>query len=165
MNKQLTKRIWIEEASIHYQTGVVGWSLPIDSVEIFGEYTDPNGPYVDDYFFVFVTRPEHLWRQASFYADERDKFLTAFGEIREARMTCGLTSSTDYDSRVIWPPELEGTKLFEFVPVKSNGTWKRLKQSLVPEYHFAFTDPVRDYLVALENKSVEELVGTSHTKR
>jgi hypothetical protein len=154
MSKETTKRIWIADRIIHYQDRDFRWALPIDSIEVFGEYTDPNGPFVDDYFFVFVYRPEHRWNEASFYAAERDEFLNDFAEILEAKLTCGLVSSTDYNSRVIWPPELEGSKLFEFVPVESNGVWQRLKHRVIPEYYFAFTDAVGGFLQALEKQPI-----------
>lgn len=155
MTKETTKRIWIEDSVINYQVGDnVHWTLPIDDLELLGEYTDPNGPYVDDYFFVFITRPEHRWNEASFYADVRDEFLNELGKILGSTLTCGLVSSTDYNSRVMWPPDIEDMQLFEFVPVEAEGDWEKLKRKLIPEYYFAFTNPVRDYLKAHENNGV-----------
>jgi hypothetical protein len=147
VKQETTKRIWLEGDSINYQIGgTLCWTLPIGDLEVLGEYTDPNGPYVDDYFFVFVVRPKHLWNESSFYATGRDEFLQELGKVLGSEPTCGLVSSTDYRSRVMWPPEIAGIQLFDFVPVESKGIWERLKRKLMPEYEFVFTRAVADYL-------------------
>lgn len=152
MGKQeIEQRIWLKEDIIHYQvTANLGWTLPLSELEIVGEYTDPNGPYVDDYFFVFVTRPNHKWNEASFYAEGRDEFLQKLGLMLGAEIHCDLADSVDYKSRVMWPKELEDKPLFDFVPVESSGLLERIKHKLIPEYYFAFTEIVQDYLKACE---------------
>jgi hypothetical protein len=145
--KPVKQRIWIEGDSLRYEVGVgIGWTQPISGIEIVGEYTDPNGPYVDDYFFVFVIGPDHRFWEASFYADGRDKMLDHLGEKLGAQLSCGLAHSTDYDSRVLWPRSLEDKKLFEFVPVKADSLWTRLKYKLIPEYYYKFTSEVSECL-------------------
>jgi len=55
------------------------WKLPMSAIRLIGEYTNSDGPYLDDYFFVFVLA-DGTWRQASFYAEGRDGFLSALGK-------------------------------------------------------------------------------------
>ena len=154
MAGETTKRIWIEDSTITYQIGdTVCWTLPLAELEIFGEYTDPNGPYVDDYFFVFIIRSHH-WNEASFYATGSEEFLKELGNLLGTNLTCGLVSSTDYYSRVIWPPKLEDLQLFEFVPVESKGAGEKLKHKFISEYYFVFTKVVKEYLNGLESNGV-----------
>ena len=142
-----SKRIWLEHETIYYQvTSGAGWSLPISELELLGEYTDPNGPYVDDYFLVFVTRPEHSWYEASFYAEGLDELLKHLGQALGFEPPYGLVNSTDYNSDVIWPPEVKGQTLFKFVPVESPGLLARIRHKLIPEYYFVFTDSVKAHL-------------------
>jgi hypothetical protein len=147
MSKKPTKRIWIEGGIINYLWGEDHqWALPLTELEIVGEYTDPNGPYVDDYFFVFIARPEHYWYEASFYCDGSDQFLKELGQQLGAQISCGLVNSTDYNSRVMWPPEIEGMQLLELMAVESRGAWEKMKHKLVPEYNYALTETVKDFL-------------------
>jgi hypothetical protein len=155
MGKDNSKRIWIEGSLINYQwRNSSRWTLPIAELEVVGEYTDPNGPYVDDFFLVFIARPEHLWYEASFYADGTDEFLKELGRQLGAEIACGLLNSTDYNSRVMWPPEVEGIELFEFVPVESHGMCEKLKHRLIPEYNFALTSKIKGFLKAGEKNGV-----------
>lgn len=119
------------------------WSLSIRDIKVIGEYTDRNGPYIDDYFFVFVLA-DGTWRQASFYAEDRELFLRALSEKLEYKLECGLCNSTDYKSRVLWPESLKGQNLFTFAraPLTGNFISKTL-QKMNPSYLFEFTEPVR----------------------
>src|SRR5262245_9714586 len=100
---EITKHIRIEDRTITYQVGgTVCWSLPLADLELLGEYTDPNGPFVDDYFFVFIRRPQHHWNEASFYASGRDELLDELAVLLGAKLDCGLVNSTEYNSRVMW---------------------------------------------------------------
>ncbi|MDH3975672.1 MAG: hypothetical protein OEV42_15445 [Deltaproteobacteria bacterium] len=147
MGKEREKHIWIEDGIINYQVGDKSkWSVPLANLEVVGEFTNPNGPLVDDYFLVFVTRPEHHWNAASFYASERDEFLTCLGEILGNKLTCSLANSTVYNSRVMWPSEIEGKQLFNLVPTEAKGFWKKIKHRLIPNCDLILAAEIRDFL-------------------
>jgi hypothetical protein len=103
---------------------------------------------VDDYFFVFVTHKTkpNGWHEASVYADGGDDFLRQLSQTLGFDVHCGLVNSTDYKSRVMWPQEIAGETLFDFVPVESN-TWReKIRHKLIPEYFFVYTDVVKNHL-------------------
>lgn len=122
------------------------WSLPISQIKIIGEYTNSNGPYVDDYFFVFVLA-DGSWRQASFYAEGRESFLTELSSKLGYKLECGLCNSTSLKSRIMWPEELNGEILFTFAcaPDPKNFFAKFLHK-LSPTFLFEFSEPVRKAL-------------------
>ena len=123
------------------------WSLPIRDIKILGEYTNSDGPHLDDYFFVFVLA-DGSWRQASFYAEGRDDFLTVLSGKLKTKLECGLCHSTDLNSRVLWPEQLIGSKLFTFARAPLTGnSLSRLLQKMSPSFLFEFTDPVRKALI------------------
>ena len=135
-------RIGIEEGTIHYELPNGGWQLPVSEIRVVGEHTDDHGPYVDDYFFVFLT-DSHLY-EASFYAAGRDKFLCELEELLGARISCGLVNSTDFQSRVMWPTDIEGQPFYKFVPApKPEGFLAGLKHRLIPEVAYYFSDDVK----------------------
>src|SRR5207248_3557514 len=93
---------------------------------LIGEYTNSDGPYLDDYFFVFLTAPEGGWHQASFYAKGRDEALTALSKSIGAPLQCGLCNCTEYKTRIMWPTQLEDQELMEVLPLKKQGPWQKL---------------------------------------
>lgn len=107
------------------------WTIRVQDLRIFGEATNQDGPFADHYFFCFATGPE-AWYEASFYAAGRDRFLTALGARLGVTFRLGLTSSTDFASRVLWPLELAGQPMFKYEDEPSKtmlGRLLGLKQS------------------------------------
>jgi hypothetical protein len=46
----------------------------------------------------------------------------------------------------MWPPEIEEIQLLELMAVESRGAWEKMKHKLVPEYNYALTETVKDFL-------------------
>ena len=108
-------RVWLEGDEIHCESYICGdWSLPLSAIRVIGEYTNQNGPGVDDYFFAFVISLNEMWREASFYAEGRESFLAELRTRLGCECSCLLYASTDFRSRVWWPAELAGKEMFEF---------------------------------------------------
>ena len=62
MTETIPTRIWIEHNAIHYSSTPTGsWTLPVADLVVFGEYTNQNGPFLDDYYFVFVVDSQHAY--------------------------------------------------------------------------------------------------------
>ena len=152
-NENPSGRIWIEEGVIRYESPNGGWQLLVSELKVMGEHTDNHGPYVDDYFFVFLT-VSHFY-EASFYAEGRDKFLSELSDSLGAQISCGLSDSTDFQSRVMWPPDIEGPPFYDFVPMpKPKGVWAGLKHRLLPELTYHFTDIVKRKLKADSDRCI-----------
>jgi hypothetical protein len=118
-------RILFDGDVIRYQWKTDGgWNLPLSEVRIIGESTNQNGPIADDYFFCFATGSER-WLEASFYADGHDEFLHALEERLGSELTLDLYGSTDFASRVLWPPSLAGQPMFRFYTIPRPGVLGR----------------------------------------
>lgn len=91
------------------------WQIPLREIIAFGEYTTDNGPYIDDWFMVFVTR-DFNWVEASNYCAGREEVRDALAKHWRVESLYGdLVFSTDFSSRVIWPTRIAGKPLFDFV--------------------------------------------------
>jgi hypothetical protein len=122
--KELVKRLRLEGRVVHYEVvGGFGWSTSVDKLVLLGEYTTPPEPHFEDHFFAFIIRPDYTWNEASYYSKESDKFLAALGQLLGAQLSCGLDKKKDYGSRIMWPPEIEGERLFDFAQAGLGGFW------------------------------------------
>jgi hypothetical protein len=109
------------------------WRLPLSKVRAIGEYTTANGPFVDDYFLVFVADQCDCWYEASYYAQGNDAFRVSLGKLLGDEIRFGLNNSTDWKHRVLWPKKLEGTDLFNVIPeTKAKNLAGKLKQKVFP---------------------------------
>lgn len=118
------------------------WRVSVDEIRLVGEYTNDHGPFVDDYFFVFLTKDRYF--EASFYADGREAMLAELGRRLQHELCTGLWHSTNLASRVLWPAHLEGHPVYDLVPeARAESVWARLRQWILPRVHMYFTDEVR----------------------
>jgi hypothetical protein len=117
-------RIWLEDGAIHYHSQNYGsWKLPIAEIRVIGEYTNQNGPFLDDWFIAFVLAPNG-WYEASMYAEGNDEFRASLAnELGEDALVGRLYSSTDFASRIIWPRSLHGEPFLRFTTLP--GSWWR----------------------------------------
>lgn len=140
--------VWIQGDAIHYATrDTEVWKLPIAEVRVIGEYTTPNGPYIDDYFFVFLSAD--YWYEASFYSEGGLELLPKLsGDLKE-ELTCGLQNSTNWKSRVIWPPDIKEEPLFDIVPAEMpTKLWDKIKYKMVSPVEFHLTRKVKEKMKA-----------------
>jgi len=112
---------------IQYTSATYGdWSVEVDDVRIIGEATNQDGPFADDYFLCFAIGPGS-WYEASFYATGRDPLLADLGKQFGVELQLRLMGSTDFNSRILWPIELEGSPMFEYRDVRPSGVIESLK--------------------------------------
>ena len=136
-------RVWIQEDTIHYAIrDSQAWELPIAELRVMGEYTMPNGPY-DDYFFVFLS--DNNWYEASFYCQGGLELLPKLGDELKEGLACGLQNSTNWRSRVIWPPDIKEEPLFDIVPAAMPAKlWDKIKYKMVSPVEFHLTSKVKE---------------------
>src|SRR5262245_501310 len=111
-------RIWLDNGVIHYEapSGEL-WSLSASELKVVGEYTTDNGPFVDDYYLVFITSAEEGWYELSMYANGITEFLVQLAELLDgADLTSQLANSAVFASRILWPLSSRGKQLFAFTP-------------------------------------------------
>jgi hypothetical protein len=104
-------RLWIDGAFLQCEVdGQPGWRIGLSELACVGEYTTAHGPWADDYFVVFATK-NGLYYEAAVYSGV-EKVLEALSAALGSALKLGLIQSTEFSSRVAWPPELEGRPLF-----------------------------------------------------
>lgn len=129
---------------IRYRSSTYGdWDLLVSDIRIVAEATNQNGPYTDDYFFCFATGPG-MWLEASFYAAGRDKFIADLSAKLSCRLELSLQFSTDFASKILWPPNLIGKPMFKFTDVPGKTWLKRLFRTW--ENQQTYSDEVAEFL-------------------
>ena len=110
-----------DTANIDYRDagGNLIWQIPVHTVVLVAEYTNPYGPQADDYFliFVFVKQGQCYFRTATFYAAGAEESLQVLSALWHEPLRFGLCDSTDWKSRVIWPEKLVDQEYFAFTEI------------------------------------------------
>ena len=101
--------------------------IAIDDLKLVGEYTTADGPFVDDWFIVFITS-EKVWNQISEYTPGMSAVLQELGTYLEANMVGWLASSTSWKTNIIWPIQVEGQEMWDVISDKPVTMMARLKQ-------------------------------------
>lgn len=124
MNRQIKK--YNSSGVVRIQGDKIFWDrdnnniLEIDIKDIFiiGEYTNSDGPYLDDWFLTLVTA-DGQWQSISMYADNIDELTQYMTEkFREDINESFLANSTKWKSVIRYPTYLKGKALFSMTPSK-----------------------------------------------
>ncbi len=115
--------------SLNYRSKLGDWSILISEIRLIAEFTNSDGPYLDDYFFVFLTATEGGWHQASFYAEGCDGALRVLERKIGASLETGLCGSTDYRTRIMWPERVRDQPLMDIIPPAKQNWWQKLTDS------------------------------------
>ena len=127
--------IQLDGTRITYTSPVYGsFSIPLSEVAVIGEFTTDNGPFIDDWFLVFVLRDGSDWFEASMFAEGIEPLRQQLSETLGASFGGdSLVFSTDFASRIVWPPALVGRPLFAFSPDKGSGVFGRIRLAIFPQ--------------------------------
>ena len=110
---------------IHSGIGPEDWVIHCRDIAVFGEYTDSNGPYLDDYWLVFILKDGSILT-GSFYGNGINLVNEKLSSIG-FDVEYSLCDSADFNSNVIFPICLRGLKLYEFNRIApSGGFFRRL---------------------------------------
>jgi hypothetical protein len=156
-------RLSISDEKLHCHNPVAnqGWSIAISDIVLIAEYTTDEGPRVDDYFLVFITREqgELYYSILTMYAAGINESLGKLEGTLGCSLELTLHSSTGLNSRVVWPPEVAGSAYFRYEEVVPEGIWDKLRSRVAGkrmESHVA--DAIREYLaVRIEPEMNQEL--------
>ncbi len=138
----------LKDSTLSYASPVYGtWQVPLGEIIAFGEYTTDNGPHIDDWFMVFVTK-DFNWVEASNFCEGRDKVRDELAKYWNVDCLHGeLTFSTNFSSRCIWPTEVAGKPLFDFVE-RPQSAWQKIKSFGIGLIDKNLTQQVRTQLQA-----------------
>ena len=107
---------------VRFQDNFVFWDyqdknilqINADDIVVIGEYTNSDGPLVDDWFLTFVTR-NGQWQSISRYADNIDKVLQFLSSKFQSELETTLTNSAQWKSVIMFPLSLKGKPLFKLI--------------------------------------------------
>jgi hypothetical protein len=125
------------------------WHIPIRSLLLIAEYTTNEGPHIDDYFIEFWSLEDGsiLKSSVSFYAEGRDSAFAMIALQLKTDLSFGLTGSTEWKSRIMWPPDLAGHEYFEFRNIEPSDWRERIsRQFLGPTQEYFLTAEVQSFL-------------------
>jgi hypothetical protein len=125
------------------------WQVAVDGVLMVAEYTTNEGPWGDDYFLLFVVADTDKLSvaRASLYSDGIEEVLHDLRQRWAANIETRLHNSTEWKSRVVWPPELAGTEYFDFKEVEPQTIGSRLRALVLgPVYEYFPSPAVRQFL-------------------
>lgn len=149
----------------HDQDAGEGWSVPVRDIVLIAEFTTARGPDTDDYFLEFVTREQNelYYSYVTMYASGIDDALAKLEACLRCALELKLPSSTDYRSRVVWPPELAGAEYFRFEQAAPEGVWERLMTRVKKDKQVTphIADPIKQYLAAQIAPRADQEPGVS----
>lgn len=101
--------------------------IDLNDIAIIGEYTNSEGPYLDDWFLVFVTK-DGQWQNIPWYANNIDE-LTQYlsNKFHQDLNVTYLANSIEWKSIVLYPTHLKEKALFTLTP---SDTYKEPKTFL-----------------------------------
>ncbi|WP_196282696.1 hypothetical protein [Hymenobacter jeongseonensis] len=109
--------------------GQIVAQIPIKDLKLIGEYTTANGPFVDDWFIVFMTSAKD-WKQISEYTPGMAEVLLALGSHLEADIIGSLAWSTSWKTNIIWPKNVEGQEMWDLLTEHPTTLLGRLKKAM-----------------------------------
>lgn len=122
--------------------------MPLHALLLIAEYTTDEGPW-DDYFLNFWTfeNSGFIKYSISFYIDGRDATFESLAKRLGTELNFGLTGSTEWASRVMWPPELAGHPYYTFRKIKPKTWLQKLRhRCLGPAEEYFIAKEIREYL-------------------
>lgn len=121
------------------------WRVPLANLRVIGEFlTQASRRSPAEHFLVFMTKEE--WFKIP-YTIGREEVMADLSQRLNHPLRCELFNATNYSSRVLWPPHLEGQPLYDLDPeVRSPNPITRLRQMLLQKVQMRFTPAVRKEL-------------------
>lgn len=142
-----------EKAGYFDEKGVERWTVLPAEIVLIAEYTTPDGP-AEDYFLVIWTVEQGVLMSVRCPFDGSvEKVLDELSKVLSFQRQSSLANVTEWDSLVIWPPELAGEEYFTFLPVKAKHWWGTLYHRLMETKEYRVSDRVMTYLKSKKAKA------------
>jgi hypothetical protein len=109
------------------------------SVAVVGEFTNQDGPGLDDWFVEVVFRSGAVWTLPT---EQAAPMLPEFAQALGVPLELGLAGSTDFASRVLYPPALVGRPLYAYAAIPQPW-WRTVLRLGLRSVRSTFTDEVR----------------------
>jgi hypothetical protein len=120
--------------------------VKIDEVKVIGEYTTANGPFIDDWFYLYILGTNDI-RQISAYAQGTEEVLKAIGEKLNTDLKPRLVASTKWETNILWPNNLIGQKVYKEISTAPTAFIEKVKNKLgLTDKEWDLTENVRKTL-------------------
>lgn len=129
------------------------WRTPINALLLIAEYTTNAGPWGDDYFLNFWSweRGEFVRSAITAYAVDLNETFQILGRKLGTELKLELIGSTEWASRVMWPPQLTGYPYFTFREIPpANWREKLSYRCFGPMHEYSLTKEVQEFLERCE---------------
>lgn len=149
---------------ICYERGGTSWEIALGDIQVIGEFTNPEGPFFEDYFLCFITDTSGKWYEASFYSQGINKLLDWLEDKLNSNFEWKLCASKSFQSRVMWPAELENSVLFEWRERAPGGPFYRFLRHLrigSVKMEKRLNESILEYARGKRKGAVPEAAGTS----
>ena len=103
--------------------------IPIRDIKLIGEYTTAEGPFVDDWFIVFMTAAKD-WKQISEYTPGMLEVLQELGSHLESEIMGSLFGSTSWRTNIIWPPQVAKQEMWDVLTERPSTLFEKLKKAM-----------------------------------
>ncbi len=121
--------------------------VKIDEVKVIGECTTANGPFTDDWFYLYIVGTNEI-RQISAYAQGTEEVLKAIGEKLNTDLKPRLVASTKWETNILWPNNLIGQKVFKEISTEPTAFIEKVKNKLgLTDKEWDLTENVRKTVV------------------
>lgn len=133
----------VQGNTLYYsRSGSPVWPVVPDECSLIAERTTATGPYCDDWFVLLFSGVPPELHEAPLYANTGVHRILSQALGVEVRPQ--LTHSTERQTAIAWPRELEGEPFLRHVPAaRGHGLIARLKDRLAPLAHAQLTDEAR----------------------
>lgn len=124
------------------------FTVNLSDIVLIGEFTNDLGPFVDDWFLVFMHRSGEVTYTASMYAQGAARVREELARALDIDMELMLHTSTDYSSRVLWPNALAGKSIYTFTKesLEAAGLVQSIRAKLFPRLQTRLSPEVVEYL-------------------
>ena len=103
--------------------------IAVDEIKLIGEYTNAGGPFIDDWFIVFMTSATN-WQQISHYTPGMLEMLQGLGQLLDTKIVGSLSWSTSWRTNIIWPPSVTEVEMWDVHTMPPETLWQKLKATL-----------------------------------
>lgn len=115
------------------------------SILLVGEYTIPAGPWGDDHFLVIIFR---AGQSIEYPMGQSAAVIAALEPILGSKLDVQLCNVTTTASRVMYPPNLTNSPLYDFSLMK--GEWRNIIECIrnfgVQKISRDFTSVIKEYI-------------------
>ena len=126
--------------------------IDVNDIVVIGEYTNADGPYIDDWFLTFITKDGH-WQSIPMYAKNIDKLTQYLSNKfhQDLNETC-LANLTEWKSIIRYPAYLIGKTLFTLIPSSTYKEPKTFLEKILSSVGFGNFDRTQNITLTEEVK-------------